>query len=277
MTFQVIRSLNLSPRLPSLLWEFDPGDFAIVTTSRVRPIPVVFHENPENPYTCVLSMWCFKWSLASPSANVWRIWTIGKVAMCRHASQDWKNTICPYWFCNGCFNFNQGFGFPLLLLLFVVVFLVVFVVVFVVVFFFQMVVFVVLVFVSYAPRCSVWVFLVKAVHMTSRHFDTWTRIAMAHSDSEIETTNYQKIFVSASHLSQVKVVYISYIYIHTKKHVFLARDDFLTILPWSCSFELRSFGESLSFANLLWKYLNINFMVSCPRDCWGFFWVHVSF
>lgn len=130
-------SLNLSPRLRGVLWEFDPGDFAIVTTSRVRPIPGCIPWEPWEPYTCVLSMWCFKWSLASvPSANVSRIWTIGKVAMCQHASQDWKNTIWTYWFCDDCFNFNQGFGFPLLLLLFVVVFLVVFVVVFVVVFFF---------------------------------------------------------------------------------------------------------------------------------------------
>lgn len=191
-----------------------PWDFAIVTTSRVPPIPGCIPWESWEPYTCVLSMWCFNWSLASvPSANVSRIWTIGKVAMCRHASQDRKNTICPYWFCDGCFNFNQGFGFPLLLLLFVVVFFVVFVMVFVIVFFFQMVVFVVLVLVSYARRCSAWVFLVRAVHMTWRHFDTWNKIAMAHSDSEIESTNYKKTFVSLSHLSQVKIVYISYIYI----------------------------------------------------------------
>lgn len=115
-----------------------PWDFAIVTTSRVPPIPGCIPWESWEPYTCVLSMWCFNWSLASvPSANVSRIWTIGKVAMCRHASQDRKNTICPYWFCDGCFNFNQGFGFPLLLLLFVVVFFVVFVMVFVIVFFFS--------------------------------------------------------------------------------------------------------------------------------------------
>ena len=104
---------------------------------------------------------------------------------------------------------------------------------------------------------------------------------MAHSDSEIESTNYQKTFVSVSHLSQVKIVYTSYniyismylyihiftcldiyifiyLYIHIKKHVFLARDDFLTILPWSCS-ETNSegFGTNLShYEFVVKKYLD---------------------
>ena len=161
-----------------------------------------------------------------------------------------------------------------------------------------MVVFVVLVLVSYAPRCSAWVFLVRAVHMTSRYFDAWNKIIMAHSDSEIESTNYQKTFVSVSHLSQVKIVYTSYniyismylyihiftcldiyifiyLYIHIKKHVFLARDDFLTILPWSCSETNSEALERISLiTNLSWKNTLINFMVSCPRDCSRFFWVH---
>ena len=42
-------------------------------------------------------------------------------------------------------------------------------------------------------------------------------------------------------------IYI-YIYIYIKKHVFLARDDFLTILPWSC-FETDS--EALERISLI--------------------------